>query len=108
MLALGDAPLLILPNSLLFWPVTKFEPAAAPTAVLFANKSLLVSPINAPETLALAPTLFELITLLATVMTAVLAEARTPLLPADMIELLTDVLPPAADSTPVVTRVIFT
>src|SRR5437764_5572053 len=101
MLALGDAPLLILPNSLLFWPVTKFEPAAAPTAVLFANKSLLVSPINAPETVALAPTVLELISLLAAVTTAPLAEARSPLLAAlEMIELLTDVLPPAAAWTP--------
>ena len=86
--------MLILPNSLLLLPLMKFEPAAAPTAVLFANKSLLVSPINAPETLALAPTVLELITLLAAVTTAPLAEARSPLLAADTIELLTDALPP--------------
>src|SRR5204863_4779394 len=38
----------------------------------------LVSAIVAPETVALAPTLLELITLLATVITAPFAEARTP------------------------------
>src|SRR5947207_10602339 len=105
---LGPAPGLALPDSLLLPPLMKFEPTAAPTAVLFANKSLLVSAIVAPETVALAPTLLELITLLATVITAPFAEARTPLLAVVMIELLTDALPPAAASTPLLTREIFT
>src|SRR5205814_7099052 len=83
---------LTFPESLLLPPLMKLEPGAAPTAVLFANKSLLVSAIVAPETDALAPTLLALITLLATVITAVLAEARTPLLAPNMIELLTDAL----------------
>ena len=97
-----------MPDSLLLAPLMKFEPTAAPTAVLFANKSLLVSAIVAPATVALAPTLLELITLLATVITAPFAEARTPLLAVVMIELLTDALPPAAASTPLLTREIFT
>ena len=78
MLALGGVPLLPLPLSLLFWPVTKFEPTTAFTAVLLAYKKSLLSPIVAPAADALAPMLLLVKRVLSTFSIAPPAEATAP------------------------------
>src|SRR5207248_7090819 len=79
MTALTDTPLLPLLLNLLLLALLKVEPTAPFTAVLLANKSLLSSPMVAPETDALAPLLLLAITELATFRIAPLAETRAAL-----------------------------
>src|SRR5262249_26630197 len=100
MLALGSAPLLPLPENLLFWALTKFEPAAPNTAVLLAYKETLSRAMGAPATDALAPTLLLSSKGGSTFRTAPPAEATAPPLATNITEFLTDPMPAAATSTP--------
>src|SRR2546423_448443 len=105
---LGDARSLVLPENLLSSSLTKCEPTMPFTAVLLANKSLLSSPMVAPETDALAPLLLLAITELATFRIAPLAETRAPLPLANRCAWFTVPTPPPATSIALLVREMFT
>src|SRR5262249_40859767 len=104
MLALGKAPLLRLPDSLLSCPVINCEPATAFTACCWRTSRRRSAPPLHRKPMHWRRYLLLASTLLATVKIAPFAEARTPLLAPNTVERLTVPLPPSAVSTPVVTR----
>src|SRR5436305_3277841 len=107
--ALGAEPLLLLPDSLLLLPLMKFPPTTPATAVLLANRELLVNATVPPATVTLAPTLLLISTELARFTTPPPPVAAIPLPAANMSESLTVAMPPPPASTPLVpTRETFT